>query len=70
MFTYHPAFSTCLCLSHSIHLPPATSQSRDDRTNNLMLSSRTIAFQAAGMITSIVDSLQTNDELRFAPAFV
>lgn len=32
--------------------------------------SRNIAYQAAGMITSIVESLQAHDQLRFAPAFI
>ena len=32
--------------------------------------SRDIAFQAAGMITSIVENLQAHDELRFTPAFM
>ncbi|KAK4551453.1 Transcriptional activator of fatty acid utilization [Recurvomyces mirabilis] len=32
--------------------------------------SRTIAYQAAGMITSIIESLQFHDQLRFTPAFI
>jgi len=32
--------------------------------------SRNIAYQAAGMITSIIESLQAFDQLRYAPAFV
>ncbi len=32
--------------------------------------SRTIAYQAAGMITSIIESLQTHDQLRYTPAFM
>jgi hypothetical protein len=32
--------------------------------------SRTIAYQAAGMITSIIEALQAHDQLRFTPAFM
>ncbi|KAK4552349.1 Transcriptional activator of fatty acid utilization [Recurvomyces mirabilis] len=32
--------------------------------------SRTIAYQAAGMITSIIENLQLHDQLRFTPAFI
>ena len=32
--------------------------------------SRTIAYQAAGMITSIIEALQTHNELRYTPAFM
>lgn len=32
--------------------------------------SRNIAYQAAGMITSIIESLQAHDQLRFTPAFM
>lgn len=32
--------------------------------------SRTIAFQAAGMITSIVENLQNHREIRYTPAFM
>lgn len=32
--------------------------------------SRNIAYQAAGMITSIVESLQQHDQLRYTPAFI
>ena len=32
--------------------------------------SRTIAYQAAGMITSIVEALQRHEQLRFTPAFM
>lgn len=32
--------------------------------------SRNIAYQAAGMITSIIQELQAHDELRYTPAFV
>lgn len=32
--------------------------------------SRNIAFQAAGMITSIIENLQGHDHLRYTPAFM
>lgn len=32
--------------------------------------SRGIAYQAAAMITSIIEALQTHDELRCTPAFM
>jgi hypothetical protein len=32
--------------------------------------SRTIAYQAAGMITSIIEALQKHDQLRYTPAFM
>lgn len=32
--------------------------------------SRTIAYQAAGMITSIIEALQAHDQLRYTPAFM
>ena len=32
--------------------------------------SRTIAYQAAAMITSIVENLRAHDELRYTPAFI
>lgn len=32
--------------------------------------SRTIAFQAAGMMTSIIEGLQAHNEIRYTPAFM
>jgi len=32
--------------------------------------SRNIAYQASGMITSIVEGLAAHDELRYTPAFM
>jgi len=32
--------------------------------------SRNIAYQAAGMITSIIESLEKHDQLKFTPAFM
>ena len=53
-------------------MPPAGSA--ESRQPNLFeepaYPSRTIAYQAAGMITSIVEALQTHDQLRYTPAFM
>lgn len=54
-------------------MPPATAQSHGQPNgyhDNTTYPSRTIAFQAAGMITSIVENLQAHDELKFTPAFM
>jgi len=32
--------------------------------------SRNIAYQASGVITSIIESLQAHDQIRYAPAFM
>jgi len=50
-------------------MPPATTQS-SYRADDMAYPSRTIAFQAAGMITSIIENLQAHGELRFTPAFI
>jgi hypothetical protein len=50
-------------------MPPASSPSAQD-FNETAYPSRTIAFQAAGMITEIVETLQQHDELKFQPAFM
>jgi hypothetical protein len=51
-------------------MPPATASANSYRTEEITYPSRTIAFQAAGMITSIVEKLQAHDEIRFTPAFI
>jgi hypothetical protein len=51
-------------------MPPATASSRGYRPEEMTYPSRTIAFQAAGMITSIVEKLQTHHEIRYTPAFI
>lgn len=63
------ACSTTLCLLHRAHMPPAGSP-RTDPMEQSAYPSRTIAYQAAGMITSIIESLQSHDELRYTPAFM
>jgi hypothetical protein len=64
--------STTLCLLHRAHMPPAGSA--ESRQPSLFeepaYPSRTIAYQAAGMITSIVEALQNHDQLRYTPAFM
>lgn len=50
-------------------MPPATS-ANNGYPDDAAYPSRTIAFQAAGMITSIVEALQAHNELRYTPAFV
>lgn len=64
--------STTLCLLHRAHMPPAGSP--DHKPHNgypeeTAYPSRTIAYQAAGMITSIIEALQSHDQLRYTPAF-
>ncbi|KAL1615944.1 Transcriptional activator of fatty acid utilization [Neofusicoccum ribis] len=65
----HANYYTTLCLLHRAHMPPAGSP-RTDPMEQAAYPSRTIAYQAAGMITSIIESLQSHDELRYTPAFI
>ena len=54
-------------------MPPATSdedKQDSEYATDKAYPSRNIAFQAAGMITSIIEHLQKQDELRFTPAFL
>ena len=51
-------------------MPPAVSSSSDHRAIDVAYPSRTIAFQAASMITSIVENLHAHDEMKFTPAFM
>ncbi|KAI9821174.1 MAG: Transcriptional activator of fatty acid utilization [Pycnora praestabilis] len=52
-------------------MPPATGDGfRNGLSDDTAYPSRNIAFQAAAMITSIVENLQAHDELRFCPAFI
>ncbi|KAI1409371.1 fungal-specific transcription factor domain-containing protein [Hypoxylon sp. FL1857] len=65
----HSNYYTTLCLLHRAHMPPNSSNAArfpDDSS----YPSRNIAFQAAGMITSIIENLSAHDELRYCPAFV
>ncbi|KAI1775205.1 fungal-specific transcription factor domain-containing protein [Hypoxylon cercidicola] len=65
----HSNYYTTLCLLHRAHMPPnnSTAARFSDDTS---YPSRNIAFQAAGMITSIIENLSAHDELRYCPAFV
>lgn len=64
-------FSTTLCLLHRAHMPAATPEGQPGNyPTDAAYPSRNIAFQAAGMITSIIENLQEHDELRFTPAFM
>ncbi|KAK8868648.1 fungal-specific transcription factor domain-containing protein [Apiospora arundinis] len=65
----HSNYYTTLCLLHRAHMPPNNNHGfryPDDSS----YPSRNIAFQAAGMITSIIENLSAHDELRYCPAFV
>ncbi|MCJ1484092.1 Transcriptional activator of fatty acid utilization [Schaereria dolodes] len=69
----HANYYTTLCLLHRAHMPPATAQSHGNLNgypNDAAYPSRNIAFQAAAMITSIIENLQAHDELRLTPAFI
>ncbi|PLB50608.1 fungal-specific transcription factor domain protein [Aspergillus steynii IBT 23096] len=66
----HANYYTTLCLLHRAHMPPASSVPSSYRVEEMAYPSRTIAFQAAGMITSIVENLQNHREIRYTPAFI
>ncbi|KAK5998181.1 Cutinase transcription factor 1 alpha [Cladobotryum mycophilum] len=63
----HSNYYTTLCLLHRAHMPPnGSSRFPEDSP----YPSRNIAFQAAAMITSIVENLAAHDQLRYCPAFI
>ncbi|TVY29484.1 Cutinase transcription factor 1 alpha [Lachnellula hyalina] len=64
----HSNYYTTLCLLHRAHMPPATNRAAGWEDN--AYPSRNIAFQAAAMITSIIENLSAHDELRYCPAFI
>lgn len=68
----HSNYYTTLCLLHRAHMPPATQDANglNNGFTDKAYPSRNIAFQAAGMITSIIENLQAHDELKFTPAFI
>jgi hypothetical protein len=55
-------------------MPPAGLSPEVNRSNgfpeDMAYPSKNIAYQAAGMITSIVEALTKHNELRFTPAFM
>jgi hypothetical protein len=53
-------------------MPPATPHANgaNGHPDDTAYPSRNIAFTAASMITSIIENLQTHDEIRFCPAFM
>merc|ERR1711939_377170 len=66
----HSNYYTTLCLLHRAHMPPATAKPSDHENVDMAYPSRTIAFQAAGMITSIVENLLAHDQIKYTPAFI
>ncbi|EMC93207.1 hypothetical protein BAUCODRAFT_76471 [Baudoinia panamericana UAMH 10762] len=69
----HSNYYTTLCLLHRAHMPSAgapEARPLNGYPEETAYPSRTIAYQAAGMITSIIQELQNHDQLRFTPAFI
>ncbi|CAG8970693.1 hypothetical protein HYALB_00003448 [Hymenoscyphus albidus] len=66
----HSNYYTTLCLLHRAHMPPASGRGGTSQLEDSAYPSRNIAFQAAAMITSIIENLSAHDELRYCPAFV
>ncbi|KAI2635201.1 fungal-specific transcription factor domain-containing protein [Xylaria nigripes] len=70
----HSNYYTTLCLLHRAHMPPNSHSHHHHQQprfpDESSYPSRNIAFQAAGMITSIIENLSAHDELRYCPAFV
>lgn len=63
----HSNYYTTLCLLHRAHMPPKGTRGMPEESP---YPSRNIAFQAAAMITSIVENLSAHGELRYCPAFI
>ena len=51
-------------------MPPAGSPTPANGYEEHAYPSRTIAYQAAGMITSIIENLRAHDQIRYTPAFI
>ncbi|KAE8444013.1 Cutinase transcription factor 1 alpha [Mollisiaceae sp. DMI_Dod_QoI] len=66
----HSNYYTTLCLLHRAHMPPASNSRSGAFMDDGVYPSRNIAFQAAAMITSIIENLAAHDELRYCPAFI
>lgn len=64
----HSNYYTTLCLLHRAHMPPGGGSAR--YPEDAAYPSRNIAFQAAAMITSIIENLSAHDQLRYCPAFI
>jgi hypothetical protein len=68
------ARSTTLCLLHRAHMPPAGSPKATHLDGfgeeHASYPSRNIAYQAAAMITSIIENLRAHDQIRYTPAFI
>ncbi|RYP43831.1 hypothetical protein DL768_009638 [Monosporascus sp. mg162] len=64
----HLNYYTTLTLLHRAHMPPSTSHAARF-PDDISYPSRNIAFQAAGMVTSIIENLSAHDQLKFSPAF-
>lgn len=65
----HSNYYTTLCLLHRAHMPPAASAQHHDQLD-ISYPSRNIAFQAAGMVTSIIENLLQHNQIRYTPAFM
>ena len=63
----HSNYYTTLCLLHRAHMPPSGAS---PFPNESPYPSRNIAFQAAAMITSIVENLSVHKQLHYCPAFI
>ena len=63
----HSNYYTTLCLLHRAHMPPS---GVSPFPNESPYPSRNIAFQAAAMITSIVENLSAHKQLHYCPAFI
>jgi len=69
----HSNYYTTLCLLHRAHMPPAGSPKAtnlDGFGEEHAYPSRNIAYQAAAMITSIIENLRAHDQVRYTPAFI
>ncbi|KAG8629726.1 hypothetical protein KVT40_001345 [Elsinoe batatas] len=70
----HSNYYTTLCLLHRAHMPPALGSDLNHRIpvspDEPAYPSRNIAYQAAAMITSIVEALIEHDQLKYTPAFI
>jgi hypothetical protein len=66
----HANYYTTLCLLHRAHMPAAGSPRVNSASEEHAYPSRNIAYNAAGMITSIMENLQRHNEIRYTPAFM